>query len=174
MNVVGRASSIRYEDARKQNLSSSVRYDETSRRDFVRLVRSCVIGDLVIVNPVRGINEVELCPSCMMSRERIACHRPSNTRNQAGGASSVQHEVTRKESLSSSICYEESSMRDFVRPIRSRVKGELVLVRSVRGIKQAGLRLSDTMSREKRACPRPSSTRNQARWTSSVRYEVTR
>ena len=89
LNVVGRASSIRYEDARKQNLSSSVRYDESSRRDFVRLVRSCVIGDLVIVYPVRRINEVELCPSCMMSRERIACHRPSNTRNQAGGASSI-------------------------------------------------------------------------------------
>ena len=48
----------------------------------------------------------------------------------------------------------------------------LVLIRPVRGIKQAGLRPSSTKSRETKACPRPSSTRNQAGGTSPNRYEV--
>ena len=59
-------------------------------------------------------------------------------------------------------------MPDFVRPVRSRAEGELVHVHPVRGIMQAGLRLSGTKSRD-----RPTGMRNQVGGTTSVRYEVT-
>ena len=50
----------------------------------------------------------------MKSREMRACPRPFGTRNQVGGTSSVLYEVVRKESLSSSIWYKESSTQDIV------------------------------------------------------------
>ena len=87
---------------------------------------------------------------------------------------SVRYEVARKEDLSSFNRYEESSRRDFVRLVRSRAIGELVLIRLVRGIKQPGFRPSGTMSCERSASPSSSGTRNQAGVTSSVRYEVAR
>ena len=71
-----------------------------------------------------------------------------------------------------SIWYEESSKPDYILPVRCRVKGEHVLVCPVRGIMQAGLRPSGTKSRERKACPRPSSTRNKVGGTSSVWYKV--
>ena len=51
-NQVGGHSSIHYEVARKAGLSLSVRYEESSRPDFVRLVRSHTKGELVIVRSV--------------------------------------------------------------------------------------------------------------------------
>ena len=83
------------------------------------------------------------------SCERRACPHPSSMGNQAGWTSSVRYEVTRKESLSTSVWYDESSRRDFVHQVQSSVKGELVLVRPVLGIKQAGLHLSGTMSHDR-------------------------
>ena len=80
----------------------------------------------------------------MKSRERSTCPRPSGTRNQVGGTSSICYEDTRKENLSSSVWNEESNTRDFVRQVRSRTNSELVLVRPVCGYNQAGLRLSCT------------------------------
>ena len=151
-NHVGWTSSVHYEVARKESLFFSVHYEESSSK------------------------------SC----ERRAGPRPSGTSNQAGGTSSNQYKVTRKESfttfiryeaarkenLSSSIRYVESIKQDFVRPVRSRVKGELVLDRLVRGIKQVGLLPSGTKSCERKACLRPSGTRNQKGGTSSVRDVV--
>ena len=109
-----------------------------------------------------------------MSRERKACPLPSGTRNQAGWTSSVWCEVTRKKCLSSSIWYRDSSRWHFVHPVRSRAKGELILVRPKRGVKQARIRPSDMKSHERRACPPPSSKRNHVGGTSSIRYEVAR
>ena len=65
-------------------------------------------------------------------------------------------------------------MWDFVRPVRSRAKGEQVLVRPVQGITLAGLRPSGTKSHEMKACPLLSGTRNQAGGTPFVCYEVAR
>ena len=62
---------------------------------------------------------------------------------------------------------------EFVRPLRSHAKGELVHVRLIRGIKQAGLQMSGMKSRGMKACPRLSGSWNQAGGTSSVQYEVT-
>ena len=116
------------------------------------------------------------CPrvSGTTSHERRACHRLSDTRNQIGGNSSIRYEVMRKESLSLSIQYEKSSRWNFTRSIRSRRKGGLVLIRQVRRIMQAGLRPFGTTSREWRACPTLSGTRNQAGRTTSIWYEVER
>ena len=66
-NVVGGTSSVRYEDTRKDNLCSSVWYEESSRLDYVRQVQSRAKGELVIVHPVRGINQAGLRPSGMKS-----------------------------------------------------------------------------------------------------------
>ena len=114
-------SSVRYEVVRTESMSSSIWYEELSRRDFV---------------------------SPLQSRAK-------------GG-------------LSSFIRYEESSRRDFTCLVQSHVLGRLVLICLVRGNKQAGLRLSGTMSHKRSACPRSSNTRNQVDRTTSVRYEVVR
>ena len=112
-------------------------------------------------------------------------------------SSSVWYVVVRKVSMSLSVRNEESSRRDFIRPLRCRREGEHVRIRLVQGIKKAGLHLSDTKSQEeslsmsvryeesrrrdyihliqsheRRACPRPFGTRNQAGRTSSIRYKV--
>ena len=70
------------------------------------------------------------------------------------------------------VQYEDSTKHDYVLPVRSHAKGEKVLVRSVREIKEVGLRPSGTKSHERRACPRSSGARNQVGGTSSIRYEV--
>ena len=110
---------------------------------------------LVLVRLVQGIKHAGLRSSQTKSCERRACTRPSDTRNQVGRTSSIQYEDARKENLSSSVQYEESIWREFVCPVRSHAKGDLVLVRLVQGIMQAGLRLSGTKSCEMKACPRP-------------------
>ena len=139
--------------------SSFVWYEESSRRDFVRLVRS-------------HTNEGLSSPYGTLSCERKACPLSSGTRNQAGSTSSVRYEVVRKMCLSSSIQCRESSRQHFVHLIRCCAKGGLALVHQVRGIKQAGLRPSGMNWREWRAYPPESGTRNKARWTSSVQYDV--
>ena len=119
-----------------------------------------------------GIKHTGLHLSSIKSRERSASPRPLGTRNQAGGTSSVQYESVQMESTSSFVRYKESSRWDFVCLLRSRTIGWQVLVRLVQGIKQAGLRLSSTKSHDRMACSSPSGMRNQAGWTSFVRYEV--
>ena len=109
-------------------MSSSVLYDESSRQDFVRPVRSRVKGGLDLVHTVQGIKHAGLRSSSTKLRERRTYPLPSDTRNQSGRNLSVRYEVTRKVSLSSSKWYDESSRLDFVRPVRSRVKQILVLV----------------------------------------------
>ena len=52
-NLVGEASSIRYEVTQMEGLSSSVKYEESSRKDFVCLIQSRVKEGLVLVRPVR-------------------------------------------------------------------------------------------------------------------------
>ena len=94
---------------------------------------------------------------------RIACPRPIGTRNQAGGTSFVQYEKLRG--------------RDFDRLVRKCAKGKLVLVYTLRGIKQVGHCLSSTRTCEWRACPRTSSMRNHASrnlsvWTKSQDEEL--
>ena len=76
-----------------------------------------------------------------------------------------------KESLSTFVWYEELSWQDFARPVCSHAIGGHVVVRPIQGIKHVGLHLSGTKSHERRACPHPSGTRNQAGWTSSIRFE---
>ena len=115
-----------------------------------------------------------LRPSAMMSRERCTCPRSSGTRNHGGVTSSVRYKVVRYEGLSSSVKYEESSRQNFIHPVRSHMKGGLVLVHPVPGIKWEGLHLFASKSHEMRACPRPFATRNQASETLTIRYEVTR
>ena len=134
---MGATSSIRYEEARNEGLSSSIWYEESRKQDFVRPIRSRVNGGLVLIRLVR--------------------------RNQACEISSVLYEVTQKECLTLFVQYEESSRLDFVSLVRRHAKGELVLVLSVRGIKLAGLRLSDTKWCERKACLLPSGVRNQLR-----------
>ena len=157
-------------------------------RDFVRPVRSHAKGGLVLVRPVREIKLAGLRPFGTKSCERWACPHMSGTRNRAGYTSSIHYEVTRmeslssslwyvvmrKESFSSSVRYEESRIWEFVRLVRSSVKGELVLVLAIRGIKLAGLLRSGTKPRERRTCHRPSDMRNQSGGTLSIMYEVTR
>ena len=187
-NQHGGTSSVRYVVARLEGTSSSIRCEESSMWDFVRPVRSHTKGGLVLVRSVREIKLARLRPFGTKSCERRACPHTSGTRNRAGYTSSIQYEVTRKESLSSSlrydvtrkesfssfVQYEESRRWEFVHPVRSSVKGELVLVRPERGIKQARHRPSGTKTCERRACPHPSGTRNQAGCTLSVQYEVKR
>ena len=172
-NQSGGNSSVRYEVERNVSLPSSVWYEESSWLDFVRLVRSRAKGEHVLVRLVRGIKHVGHRPSSTKSHERRACPHLSGTRNQASGTTSIRYKVARKEGLYSSVQYEDSSKQDYVLPVRSRAKAQHVLIHLVRAIKQAGLRPSGTKSRERRACPRPSGTRNQARGTSSIRYKVT-
>ena len=81
----------------------SVRYEESSMRDFVRPVRSHVKGGLVLVCPVREIKLAGLRPFGTKSCERRACPHMFGTRNRAGYTSSIHYEVTRMESLSSSL-----------------------------------------------------------------------
>ena len=127
-------------------MSSSVRHGESRWRDFVCLLRSRSKGGLVLVRLVRGIKQVGLRPFGTKLCEWRACPCSSGTRIQSGKTSSVRYEVTRKESLSYSDGCEESSRQDFVCPVQSCVKGGLVLVRPVQGIKQAALRPSSTKS----------------------------
>ena len=134
-NQAGESSSVCYDVVRMECKSSFIRYKESSWREFIRPVRSCTIGGLVIVCLVRGINLARLRLSGTKSRERRACPRLSCTMNQAGGTSSIWFKFARKEGLTSSVQYKESSTRDFVRPVRSRANGELVLVCPVRGRK---------------------------------------
>ena len=131
-NQAGGTSSIRYEVKRKESMTSSFHNEESSRRDFIRLIGSRAIGGLVLVRLVRGIKQAGLRQSGMMSHDRRACPCHSSTRNQASWTSSVWYEVVRKAFMSSSVLYDESSRRDFVRPERSFVKGGLHLVRMVR------------------------------------------
>ena len=127
---------------------TSIWYEESSRWDFVCLVRSPLKGGYVLIHQVW----------CSVNGKLVLF-----------------------------VWNEESSRQDIVRPDRSRMNGSLVLICPVRGIKQAGLRPSDTKSLERRVCPRPSGTmsrerkacrlpsgtRNQAGRTSYVRTEVT-
>ena len=145
----------------KGGLALSVRYDESCKLDIVYLVRSRAKGGLVLAHPVSGIMLERLRPSGLKSHERRACPRcpstmrnqasetltvrykvtsetcprPFVTSNQAGGTSSVNYNVVRKVSISSSIWFEETSRRDFVPLVRCHAKGVLVLIRRVRGIK---------------------------------------
>ena len=144
LKLVGETSSVRYEVARKEVLSLSIRYVEPSRRDFVYLVHSHANEQLDLVRLVRGLKHAGLCTSRTKSREWRACPR---ARNKAGGTSSVR-------SLSKGVLV-------------------LVLIRVVREIMQAGLHLSGTKLRKRRACPCPSNIRNHIGKTLSVWYEVT-
>ena len=83
-----------------ESLFSFVRYEESSRWDYICLLQSRSNGGLVLVHLVRGFKQAGLRPSGMKSCESIACPHPSGARNQAGGTSSVRYEVARKESLS--------------------------------------------------------------------------
>ena len=147
-NLSGGHSSIRYEVAQKLCLSLSIWYEDSSKQDFVRLIRSRVKRKLVLVRLVQGFKWERLRPFGTMKREKRACPRPSSTRIQASGTSSIRYKVTRMEGLSLFIQYE--------------------------GIKHTGLHLSSMKSRKRSAYPRPSSTRNQVGGTSSVRYEDVR
>ena len=120
-NYVGGTSSVQYEVARKESLSSSIRYEESEWWDYVPPVRSRMKGKVVLVLPVRGLMREGLLPSVTKSRNWRAGPRPSGTRNQACRTSFVQ---TKSQ------------------------EGELVVVRPVRGIKRAGLRSSDTRNDE--------------------------
>ena len=142
-----RDSFVRYKVTRNEGLSSSIQYEESSKRDFVRPIRSCAKGWLVLVRLERGIKQAGLRPSVTKSCDRNACPRPAGTRNQASGTTSIQYEV---------------------------VQGELLHVCPLRGIKLAVLRTSSTKSREWWACPRLSDTRIQLGGNSSVRYKVKR
>ena len=152
----------------------SIRYEESIKQEFVPLVRSRANGGQVLVHPVRGIKQAVLRPFGTKSRKRRVCPCSSGMKNQAGQTSFVLYKVTRKESLSLFVRYEEPGMWDIVRPIRSRAKEELALVCPVRGIKQVGLRRSGSKPCERRTCPHPSGTKNQSGETSSIRYEVAR
>ena len=129
---------------------------------------------LVLIHPTRGNKQAGLRLSSTKSRERRACPHLSGIRNHAGGTSSICNEVTRKETMSPSVRYEESSRQDFVRLVCSRAIGGHILVRLVRGNMHAGLHTFGTKSRERRACPRLSGMRNQAGGISFVQYEVAR
>ena len=145
---------------------------ESSKRDFVHPIRCRTKGGLVLLRLVGGIKHVGLYPSRTKPCERRACPHPSSTRNKFGGISSVCCEYVRKENLSSFVWYPKSSGLDIICAVRSCTKGELVIVHPARGINQAGLRPSGTKSHERSACLRPSGTGNQARETSSIRFEV--
>ena len=147
-NLSGGNSSVRYEVARKLSLSSSIRYEDSSRQDFVRLVRSHVERKLVLVRPVQGFKWERLRLFGTKKRKKRACPRPFGTRNQSSGTSSIWYEVAQMEGLPLFVLYE--------------------------GIKHAGLRLSRMKSRERSAYPRPSGTRNQVGRTSSIRYKDVR
>ena len=142
------------------SLSSSVRYEESSMLEFVRLGRSHVKQKLVLVCPVPRLKWEGHRPFGTNSHEMRTCPRPSDTRNQSGRNSSVRYEVARMVSLSLSIRYEETSWLDFIS--------------LVRGIKWDELCPSITMSHETRACPCPSDTWNQANGSSSVLNVVVR
>ena len=126
-------------------MSSSVRYEESSSSDFVRPVRSRAKGADVLVRLVSGIKQAGVHPSGTKSCDTKACPRLLSSRNHAGGTSSVRYEVARKECMSSSSWYMESSRRDYVAPVRNHAR---------------------------RASPRLSSTRSQQGRTSSVRNVV--
>ena len=131
LNQAGETSSVWYEDVRKENLSSSVRYKESIRLEFVRPVRSCAKGDLGLVRPVQGIKWKGLRLSDTTSREKRACPLPSGMRNQASVTLSILYKDACREGAFLSIRYNESSKRDFVRPVRSRAKGKHVHFRLV-------------------------------------------
>ena len=141
-------------------VTPSVRYEESSRQNFVRLVQSHAKGGLVLVHPVPRImleglrpfglksHEMRACPRASTTRNQASetltvqyevasetCPRPSITSNQAGGTSSVNFNVVRKVSISSFVWFEETSRRGFVPLVRCHAKGMLVLIRRVQGIK---------------------------------------
>ena len=139
MNQVGGTTSVRYE-VREESFSTSVQYVESSWLDFVGPLRSHANGGFGLIRPVQGIKYVGLHLIGSKSCEWRACPRPCSTWKQAGWISSVRYEVAGNEDLSSSIRYEESSRLHYVCLVQSHTRGELVLVRLVRGIKLAGLR----------------------------------
>ena len=95
-------SSVRDDVVQKEGLSSSVKYNESSWWDFVRLVRRHAKAKHVLFCPVRGIKQAGLRPSLTKSQDWMASPRPSGT-----------------------------SRLDFICLVRSRVIGGLVLVRQV-------------------------------------------
>ena len=145
-NHVGRTSSVRYEVTQKESLSSSVRYEESSKRDSVRPLQNHARGHVLIW---------QVC------RIKQAGLRLSGTKSHKG-------------SFSMSVRYEQSSMQDFVHLVRILMKLKLVLIRPVPGITWEGLRPFGTKSRKMRACPCHSGTRNQASGTSYVWFKVAR
>ena len=141
---------------------------------------------LVLIRPVPEIKCEGVRPSSTKSRETRACPRPSRTKNQASGTLSVWYEVVQKDGLSSSVWNEESSRQNFIHPLRSHVNGEYVLLRLVRGIKQAGLHPSSTKLHKEcfsmsvryeessmRDFVRPEQSRANVGMSSSIRYEDT-
>ena len=92
-NQARETSLIWYDVARKECMSSFIRYEESSRCDFVCPERSRALGGLVLVCLVRGIKLAGLRPFGTKSRDWRACPRPSCRINQANGTSSVQYEV---------------------------------------------------------------------------------
>ena len=121
----------------KGGLVTPVWYEESSWLDFVCLIRRRTKGGLVLACPIRGIKLAGLRPTDTKSCKWRACPHPFGTMKLAGGTSSIWYEVARKESLSSSIRYKESSKRDFVYPVHSHANGQLVLVCPVHGLKHA-------------------------------------
>ena len=113
-----------YVDTQKENLSSSVRYVESIRQEFVRLVGSRAKGELVLVRLVLGIKLAGHRLSGTKLSETKASPHPFGTRNQVGGTSSIRYDVARKEGFSSNQMDEEKPS--------FRAKGGLVLVRPVR------------------------------------------
>ena len=101
-NQAGGSSSILYEVVRMESTSSSVRNEESSRRNFVCLVRSRTNGDLVLVLLVRGIKHAGIRTSGTKSHNWRAYPIPSGTKNQAAGTSSVM-------SLERRVCPRPSS-----------------------------------------------------------------
>ena len=76
-----RTSFIQSEVVQKLSLSSFVRYEESSRWDFVHLVRRRAKGEHVLVCPIRGINQAGIRQFGTKSRERSACPRPFGTKS---------------------------------------------------------------------------------------------
>ena len=80
--------------SRKESLSTFVRYEESSRQDFIHPVHRLVIGGLVLIGPVRGIMHAGLRSFGLISHEKGACPHQYGTRNHAGCTLSVRYEVT--------------------------------------------------------------------------------
>ena len=176
-------------------MSSCVRYEETSKRDFVRLYKVARRAKLVLVRPIRGNKQAGLGLPGLSRKKGQTCHRLSGTRKQASGlrlpgqslkkgqtyphpfgtrkqasrTTSAQTKSQEGVNLSSSVWYKETSKRDFVRPYKVARRGKLVHVRSARGNKQVRLRSLEQSRKKGQTCPHPSGTRKQASGTLSTR-----